>query len=269
MTSNKNLSGKFDVANQVTVYGTPGNQYGDTIVGGEDFKIVHKMLEDAIASGIAGSGDDVISKIGEFKGRDVYEQKAVDQIRISLDDDGQAYVKLIVRDLDPGKGMIAPAGGFKDEGESDEQAADREENEEAKSKAGELIERHTIARRPVTGDARVWGGPDRADGVKNGDIIMMTTAAMVPVVKNAHGAVEKGDDAKYAGWVKLSDLDDANVFGVKAHAQLVLEAVSIAGLSDQLPASFAETLAQRTVEVQIASPEAQEHSALLLSNDIA
>lgn len=268
MAENKDLSKDFGMSNEVTVYGTPGNQFGDTIVGGDDFKIVHKMLEDAFASGLAGSGDDVITKIGEFKGCNVFEQKAVDQIRISLDDDGQAYVKLIVRQLDPGKGLIAPAGGFKDEGESDEQAADREENEEAKSKTGELISKYQTPRRPIVGDARVWGGPDRKDGVKNGDIIMMSSAAMVPVVKNAHGKVEAGDDAVFAGWIALSDLDDANVFGVKTHASMVLEAVTIAGLDDQLPQSFKDTLKERAAEIHVASQVQQNEAALLLEHDI-
>jgi ADP-ribose pyrophosphatase YjhB (NUDIX family) len=240
----------------LVVYGSPGNQFGDTMVGGNDVININKMMEDAFSSGSAGVGDSVV-KIGNYKGHNVFEQKAADQIRISMDDNGNAYVKLIVRKLDPGRGLIALAGGFKDTGESDQQAADREEKEEAKSDTGRLIILHQIDRHPVRGDVRIWGGPDRDDGVKNGDIIAMSTVGMVPVVSNAHTFVEAGDDASGAGWIKLSDIADSNVFGIKGHAVMLLQAASLAGVDTQLPSSYTKSLNTRTEDILIGSSDLQ------------
>lgn len=41
--------------NSLKVYGSPGNQYGDTMVGGEDVKKINQMLQDAFAAGQAGA----------------------------------------------------------------------------------------------------------------------------------------------------------------------------------------------------------------------
>lgn len=253
------LGGKFkNESNALTVYGSPGNQYGDTMVGGEDVKTINKMLQDAFASGQAGVGEALV-KIGDHKGRGIFEQKAADQIRISLDDDGHAYVKLIIRQLDPGLGLLALAGGFKDPGETDQQAADREEMEEASGETGKLVSSYQIDRRPVAGDVRVWGGPDRADGVKNGDVIAMSTTAMVPVVQNAHLCdVQAGDDATNAGWVKLSDLTDAGVFGIKGHAALLEQAAQLAGIADQLPQSFSSSLQARGEDILVGTAEQRQ-----------
>ncbi|TNE30949.1 MAG: hypothetical protein EP349_04645 [Alphaproteobacteria bacterium] len=253
------LGGKFkNESNALSVYGSPGNQYGDTMVGGEDVKTINKMLQDAFAAGQAGVGEALV-QIGEHKGRNIFEQKAADQIRISLDDDGNAYVKLIIRQLDPGLGLLALAGGFKDQGETDQQAADREEMEEASGETGTLVSSYQIDRRPVAGDVRVWGGPDRADGVKNGDVIAMSTTAMVPVVRNAHLCdVQAGDDATNAGWVKFSDLTDADVFGIKGHAEMLEQAAQLAGIAEQLPQSFSASLQARNTDILVGTPEQRQ-----------
>ncbi|MCI5060718.1 MAG: hypothetical protein MRY79_06575 [Alphaproteobacteria bacterium] len=234
------------------------------MVGGKDVKAINDMLQTAFDEKRAGVGEDVVVRIGTFKGRNVSEQKAADQIRISLDEDGNAYVKLITRGADPGLGLLALTGGFKDEGETDQQTADREEVEEAKSETGTLIAKYEISRHPVKGDVRVWGGPDREDGVKNGDIIAMSTMAMVPVVRNAHGIVEAGDDASGAAWVRLSGIKDANVFGIKGHAQLLLEATKLAGLTDQLPESFAQSLSARQNDIAVANRALRSAAIMLL-----
>lgn len=249
----------------MNIYGTPGNEFGDTMVGGDDVAAINKMLSDAFDTGAAGVGDPVV-KIGEYKGRSVFEQKAADQIRISLDDEGNAYVKLIVRKLDPGLGLVALAGGFKDAGETDAEAADREENEEAKGEKGDFVEKYEIPRHPVAGDVRVWGGNDRPDGVAKGDVIAMSTMAMVPVVKNAHGIVEAGDDATGAGWVPLSEIKDANVFGIKGHATMLLEAATLAGVDSHLPESFKNTLEAREEDVIVGSDELQQAASTLLDS---
>lgn len=262
--SSTDLTTEHTNANKIVVYGTPGNQFGDTMLGGDDVIAVNTMLEESFEAGIAGAGDPVV-KIGEYKGRSIFEQKAADQIRISLDSDGNAYVKLIVRQLDPGLGLAALAGGFKDEGETDAQAADREELEEAKGATGQLIAKYSIDRHPVKGDVRVWGGPDRDDGVKNGDIIAMSTIGMVPVVKGAHGYVEAGDDATSAGWVALSGIQNSDVFGIKGHAKMLLEAAKIAGVNEQFPKDFEESLVERENDVTVGSPELQAKALALVS----
>ncbi|MBL1146421.1 MAG: hypothetical protein HND56_05770 [Pseudomonadota bacterium] len=252
--------------NSLKVYGSPGNQYGDTMVGGEDVKKINQMLQDAFAAGQAGGGEALV-QIGTHKGRNIFEQKAADQIRISLDDDGNAYVKLIIRQLDPGLGLLALAGGFKDQGETDQQAADREEMEEASGATGTLVSSYQIDRRPVAGDVRVWGGPDRADGVKNGDVIAMSTTAMVPVVRNAHLCdVQAGDDATNAGWVKLSDLTDANVFGIKGHAEMLEQAAGLAGLAEQLPQSFSSSLQARNKDILVGTSEERQAADRLIQS---
>ena len=260
------LSKNFkDNQNNLSVYGSPNNQFGDTMVGGKDVEKINQMLSDAFTDGSAGVGEALV-KIGEHKGRSIFEQKAADQIRMSLDDDGAAYVKLIVRELDPGLGLLALAGGFKDEGETDQEAADREEMEEAAGETGKLIAKHEIARHPVAGDVRVWGGPDRDDGVKNGDVIAMSTMGMVPVVQNAHTHdVQAGDDATQAGWVKLTDLQDANVFGIKGHAKMLVRAAELAGVSDQLPQSFTQTLQERELNILVGTTEQYQAANTLVA----
>ncbi len=261
------LSKNFkDNQNDLSVYGSPNNQFGDTMVGGKDVEKINTMLADAFTDGSAGVGEALV-KIGEHKGRSIFEQKAADQIRMSLDDDGAAYVKLIVRELDPGLGLLALAGGFKDEGETDQEAADREEMEEAAGEAGKLLAKHEIARHPVAGDVRVWGGPDRDDGVKNGDVIAMSTMGMVPVVQNAHTHdVQAGDDATQAGWVKLTDLQDANVFGIKGHAKMLAKAAELAGVPEQLPQSFTQTLQDREQDILVGTAEQYQAANALVSS---
>ena len=82
-----------DNNNDLDVYGTAGNPYGKMMVGGQDAEALNNMLSDAYKGGVAG-GDTPLTKIGEYKGRSVFEQQAADQVRISLDDNGKAYVKL-------------------------------------------------------------------------------------------------------------------------------------------------------------------------------
>ena len=260
------LSKNFkDEQDNLNVYGSPDNQFGDTMVGGKDVNKINTMLADAFADGSAGVGEALV-KIGEYKGRNIFEQKAADQIRMSLDNDGTAYVKLIIRELDPGLGLLALAGGFKDEGETDQQAADREEMEEAAGATGKLLSKHEIERHPVTGDVRVWGGADRDDGVKNGDVIAMSTMGMVPVVQNAHTHdVTAGDDATQAGWVKLTELQDANVFGIKGHAKMLTKAAALSGVSEQLPQSFTQTLQDREQDILVGTAEQYQAAKSLVT----
>lgn len=111
----------------------------------------------------------------------------------------------------------------------------------------------------------LWGGQDRPDGVKKGDIIAMSTMAMVPVVRNAHGDVEPGDDASGAGWVPLSAITDANVFGIKGHAAMLLQAARLAGVSDQIPKSFDDTLKARTSDITVATEYLQQKASILFN----
>jgi len=234
------------------VYGSPSNAYGKTMLGGQDVHVVNAMIANVYDGREAEDSNAAVVYLGKYRGIDVFEQKAADQIRISLDATGQAYVKLIIRKTDPGLGLLALAGGFKDSLESDEEAANREESEEAKGKIGELKSKFIIPRHPVMGDVRVWGGANRPDGVKKGDIIAMSTTAIIPVVYGAHGAVEAGDDASNAGWIALSDLRDASLFGIKGHAKMLLKAIELAELTHQLPRSFGETLVARSADIGVA-----------------
>lgn len=258
------LSGMFKADKTLNIYGTPGNQYGNTMVGGKDVHQVNAMLDKAFQSGVAGVGDATV-KIGSHKGRDVFEQKAVDRIRISLDDGGNAYVKMIIRGGDPGMGLAALVGGFKDAGETDAQAADREEDEEAKSKKGALVSKHEIPRQPVTGDVRVWGGKDRPDGVKSGDIIALSTKADIFVVRNVHDQVEAGDDATGAAWVPLSAIHDANAFGIKTHAKILQKAAQLAGVADQLPKGFEISLKERESDIVMANDYLKHKAAMMFT----
>lgn len=241
---------QFKDNNALHIYGTKGNQYGDTMIGGLNAQAINALMEARYFTGEPKQGENLIFLM-DYMGHSLYEQKAADQIRISLDDDGKAYVKLIMRQNDPGMGFIALAGGFKDAGETDQQTADREENEEAKSNAGELIATYQLPRRPVAGDIRIWTGPDRDDGIKNGDILALSTMAFVPVVKNAHKSIKAGDDATDAAWVALSELKDANIFGVKTHAKMLLEALNVAGLVEQLPPSFLLSFMDRKADILV------------------
>lgn len=253
MTNNSNP------LNAINVYGTAGNAYGKSMVGGSDVKEINEMLAQAFANGVAGVGEALV-RIGTYKGHRVFEQKAADKVRISLDDNGEAYIKLIIRKNDPGLGFLAPTGGFKDGDETDKQAANREEAEEAKGKKGALIKEFSIARHAVPGDIRYWAGSDRDDGIKSGDIIAMSTAVDVNIVRNAHGDVKAGDDASDAGWVKLSRLADANMFGIKGHAGMILKAAQMAGLGDQIPKSFSDSLANRQQDILVG--DAHDHQAV-------
>lgn len=259
------MQSAFNDTHTLAIYGSDGNPYGPTMVGGADVVAINAMLQNAFDSGLTDNAAPVV-KIGTYKGRTVYEQKAADQIRISLDPvSHKAYVKLIIRKTDPGLGFMALAGGFKEAQETDVQTANREETEEAKGKSGQLIAKHNIPRHPVLGDVRVWGGADRADGVKKGDIFAMSTAALIPVVNNAHGFVEAGDDAASAGWVSLADLTDANLFGIKGHARMLLEATKLASLTHMLPASFAQTLHARSEDIRFGDGQMENLFLMRLS----
>jgi hypothetical protein len=58
--------------------------------------------------------------------------KTVDTVTIVFDDSGIPWIKLIQRECSPGKGLYALAGGIVEDGETMEQTAEREDNEEAK-----------------------------------------------------------------------------------------------------------------------------------------
>ncbi|MBI1327815.1 MAG: hypothetical protein GC136_09265 [Alphaproteobacteria bacterium] len=261
----KLLQQAFGQNNELKTYATAGNPSGDDMLDGEDLKIVSKMLRHAIENGVADSDGASLIKIGEYKGHSVFEHKAVDQIQISINDDGQAYVKLIVRKKDPGMGLAAFAGGRKDEGESDEVAAEREGSEEAKSKKGKLIAKYKIDRHPVAGDVRVKNGNDRAEGVELGDITAISTAAIIIVEENVHDGIQAGDDAAGAGWVLLSTITNANLFSIKDHAEMLVQATELAGVDNQLPESFYTSLLERKDDIARASPELQGSAKLLVT----
>lgn len=264
-------TGKIDIEGQrVILTGSASNKYGPCMIGGDLAQTLCSEASKLIQSNPL-THSNAILHLGKYGKRNVFVQRAADQVRISVDSNHQnPHVKLIARRYDPGLGLLALAGGFIDQDEQPEDTAKREETEEADGPGGELLNKYFLQERVVQGDVRLWNGNQRDKVIENGDIIVLSTTAFIPVVKNAHiHRVLTGDDASKAGWIALSDLPSAQLFGIREHAKILSDGAKLAGLETSLSEEFQNSLLTRTTHINFATHNTQSQVLETLDNNLS
>jgi len=112
------------------------------------------------------------------------------------------HVLMVERKARPGKGLLALPGGFVDHGEKLVDACIRELREETRLKVPEPVLKGSIK------SQKVFDDPHRSARGRT-----ITHAFYIELAPNkALPKVKGGDDAKYAMWVALAELDPTKIF---------------------------------------------------------
>ena len=111
------------------------------------------------------------------------------------------HILLVKRGAAPGQGLFALPGGFLDQDERIEDAALRELREETRLKVPLPVLKGSVR------ETKVFDHPNRSARGRT-----VTHASMIVLPDGELPKVKGSDDAMWAGWVPLADIDPSNMF---------------------------------------------------------
>lgn len=111
------------------------------------------------------------------------------------------HILLVKRGAAPGQGLLALPGGFLDQRERLEDAAIRELREETRIKVPAPVLKGSVR------ETKVFDHPDRSSRGRT-----ITHVSLIVLRDGPLPTVKGSDDAAWAGWVPLSNIDSSNMF---------------------------------------------------------